>query len=116
MHPLESLEAVQALLDQLMDRPEPFVKALPPSPGSRAERYVQLFCPELHPIHTGGEDGGGARHEPASATRSQSSVAAHDGGAAGVTELRARLDRLEAEVATLRAAVERLMAPRSLTS
>ena len=29
---------------------EPFVKELPPSPGSRAERYMQLFCPDLHPI------------------------------------------------------------------
>ena len=38
----------QGLLAALVDRPEPMVRELPPLPGSRAVRYVQLLCPELH--------------------------------------------------------------------
>ncbi len=50
MHPIASLEEAQALLDALMARPEPMVKELPPAPGSRAKRYMQLLCPDLHPL------------------------------------------------------------------
>jgi uncharacterized protein YceH (UPF0502 family) len=50
MHHLDSLEIVQQALEQMMARPEPLVRRLPPSPGSRAERYVQLLCPDAHPI------------------------------------------------------------------
>ena len=50
MHPLESTEVVSNLLDHLMERPEPMVKKIVPAPGSRAPRYTQLLCPDLHPI------------------------------------------------------------------
>ena len=71
MHPIESLEEAQALLDGLMGRPEPMVRELPPAPGSRAKRYVQLLCPDLHPldhVSSGGPGGGGDsdEDEPAS--------------------------------------------------
>jgi uncharacterized protein YceH (UPF0502 family) len=39
-------EALRALVERL----EPYVKEIPPSPGNRAERYVQLLYPELHDI------------------------------------------------------------------
>lgn len=48
MSPIESLDAAKGLLRALNERPEPLAKEIPPSPGSRAERYVQLLCPDLH--------------------------------------------------------------------
>lgn len=51
MHPIESLEDLQAALEPLMRRS--LVRRLPPSPGSRAERYAQLLAPEAHPIEAG---------------------------------------------------------------
>lgn len=51
MHPLESLEVVENVLKSLMDRPEPLVERLDPLPGTRAERYQQLFSPELRAAH-----------------------------------------------------------------
>jgi uncharacterized protein YceH (UPF0502 family) len=50
MHAFESLEVVQGVLEQLMGRPEPLVRRLPPAPGTRAERFAQLLCPTLHPL------------------------------------------------------------------
>jgi uncharacterized protein YceH (UPF0502 family) len=50
MHPLESLDRVKEMIRALTDRPEPYVMEIPPSPGSRAERYLQLLCPGLHEI------------------------------------------------------------------
>lgn len=49
---LESTDYVKQMLQGLMDRSEPLVRLIPPSPGSRAERYAQLLCPDLHPLHT----------------------------------------------------------------
>ena len=86
MHPLESLEAVQSALRQLMDRPEPLARELPPSPGSRATRFVQLLCPALHPLNVAtGPQAKDAEPDPA---------------------LAARVERLEAEVRALRAWAE----------
>jgi uncharacterized protein YceH (UPF0502 family) len=48
MYPLESIDRVKEMIRALSDRPEPYVKEIPPSPGSRAERYVQLLCVGLH--------------------------------------------------------------------
>jgi len=50
MQPLESLDEVKDLLRALMEREEPLVQQLLPSPGSRAERYAQLLCPTLHSL------------------------------------------------------------------
>src|SRR5918992_502230 len=50
MQPMESVDDVKQMLRALSQRSEPLVRELPPSPGSRAERYAQLLCPDLHPI------------------------------------------------------------------
>src|SRR5688500_10413741 len=55
MHPMESLDVVKAMLRALSDREDPLVRELPPAPGSRAERFAQLLCPELHPLDISGE-------------------------------------------------------------
>src|SRR4051812_19432885 len=49
MQPFDSMERVTDMLRALMERTDPLVKQLPPAPGSRAERYMQLLCPTLHP-------------------------------------------------------------------
>lgn len=95
MHPIESLDDAKAYLRALIDRTEPLARELPPSPGSRAERYVQLLCPELHP-----EDAAAA---PAAVVTS--AVASTGGGA---TPLAGRVEALEAEVAKLREIVRGL--------
>lgn len=48
MTPLASLEDLFAALQPLLARE--YVERLDPLPGSRAERYVQLICPGLHPV------------------------------------------------------------------
>lgn len=86
---LASLDAVLEILSRLIE--EAYVRRLPPLPGSRAERFVQLLCPDLHPV-----DGGGVA---APAMRS----------AAASPEIVERLERLEAEVTRLREIVDRLV-------
>jgi uncharacterized protein YceH (UPF0502 family) len=68
------------------------VKESPPSPGSRAERYVQLLCPDLHDI--------------SDATQPASS-AAPTGSPAG-NALDTRVTQLEAEVRSLRDLLSKL--------
>mgnify|MGYP001160564531 CR=1 FL=1 len=107
MHPLESVEKVEQILRNLMrpreasgDTParEPLVRELPRRPGERANRYVQLLCPDLHPL-----DGPiAASHEHAGTPAGAAPPAS--------SELAARVDELEAEVRRLRAAVRRLAA------
>jgi uncharacterized protein YceH (UPF0502 family) len=91
MHPLESLDTVKELLRALNERSEPLAKEIPPSPGSRAERFVQLLAPGLHAIDVV-SGGGGA---PALA-------------AAGDPSLADRVTKLESEVAALRESLRRL--------
>jgi uncharacterized protein YceH (UPF0502 family) len=50
MHPLESIDAVTAILSGLEGRDTPLVEAVPPAPGSRAGRFMQLLCPDLHDV------------------------------------------------------------------
>lgn len=50
MHPLESIEMVQSVVDELMHLPEPLVQKIAAAPGDRAERYLQLLCPDAHPL------------------------------------------------------------------
>jgi len=51
MHNLSSLDVVEQALRFLIDRDPPLVKELPPAPGTRSRRYVQLLCPDLHPLN-----------------------------------------------------------------
>lgn len=84
MFELESMEVVTNVLRRLMDLPEPMVRELPPSPGTRAVRYAQLLCPELHPLdHVGHAE-------------------ADHAVAPGDADLAQRVAKLEAETAALR--------------
>jgi uncharacterized protein YceH (UPF0502 family) len=84
MSPMESLEVAQGLVSALMTREEPLVKDLPPAPGSRAGRFVQLLCPELHGMETA------------------SAVVGAGTPAAASSPLAERVAKLEAEVVELR--------------
>lgn len=100
MSPMESLDVVREMLRALRERAEPLVRELPPSSGSRAERYVQLLCPDLHPLD-----------EPESGARAAAAPVARDAPASFVQResgLSHRVEKLEAEVAALRAALRQL--------
>ncbi len=92
MQPFESLQVVQDMLLALMQRDEPLVRQLPPAPGSRAERFVQLLCPELHPLNVVADEG----------------KVLSEGGS--TPSLASRVSALESEVTELRAAVRKLAA------
>ena len=94
MHPLESLDMVKNVLQQLMSRPEPLVKEVAPAPGSRAERFVQLLSPELHSLEV--------------SERIESNESAPSTGASAT--LGQRVAQLEGEVAMLRGALVKLAA------
>jgi uncharacterized protein YceH (UPF0502 family) len=99
MHPLESLEATTAVLEHLMTREEPLVRRVAPAPGSRAPRFAQLLCPNLHPVEAApaapSADAGGSPPAAAAVTPAGS-------------ELESRVTSLEREVASLRRSIERL--------
>ena len=90
MQPFESIDAVKNMLAAMMTRDEPLARQLPPSPGSRAERYVQLLSPDSH------------------STESPSIAPAAASAPAG--DLASRVGTLEAEVAGLRHALRVLAA------
>jgi uncharacterized protein len=101
MHPLESLEQVQEILNSLMSTPrdeegaeeqrEPLVRSVAPAPGTRATRFAQLLCPDLHPIHAAHADGSRAERDETAAPG-----------------LSARVAKLEADVEELRSEIRRL--------
>ena len=91
MQSFESIDAVKNMLSALMTREEPLVKQIPPSPGSRAERYVQLLCPELHPLQV-------------------SSASPQAVPSAPARDLTARVETLESRVEILSQALRRLAA------
>jgi hypothetical protein len=88
MQAFESLEAVKNMLTALMEREEPLVKELPPSPGSRAERYVQLLAPDAHPADA-----------VASGAVISQAPASNSGPVLSLTD---RVTQLESEVRTMR--------------
>jgi uncharacterized protein YceH (UPF0502 family) len=96
MAPLESIEVVQGLLGAMMTREEPLVKEIAPSPGSRAQRHVQLLCPDLHPLDA-----------PAIASAAAPSV--RPAASAADPTLADRVARLETEVADLRGSLQQLL-------
>ncbi len=93
MQPFESIEAVDATLAGLAGREEPLVRELAPSPGSRAPRWQQLLCEDLHPT-------GAAAPSTARASDGGERAADRD---ARFAALEARVASLEDEVARLRA-------------
>jgi uncharacterized protein YceH (UPF0502 family) len=94
MHPLESLDRVKEMIRALTDRPQPYVQELPPSPGSRAERYMQLIAPDLHPVGEVTTATGSTDAADAASAKSPSDPA---GG-----KLAQRLAHLEEEIHSLR--------------
>lgn len=90
MAPIDSSEAAQGLLSALMTRDEPLVKEIPPSPGSRANRFVQLLCDGLHPLE---------------ASPAGSPMAGESQDHPSMSE---RVSKLENEIAQLREVVQRL--------
>lgn len=93
MHHLDSTQVVEQALKFLQERDEPLVKEIPPMPGTRARRYAQLLCPELHDLTTG------------PAVPMSASHAAPHVGASAVED---RVERLEREMHELRTAITRL--------
>jgi uncharacterized protein YceH (UPF0502 family) len=93
MAPMETLEAAKELVRALSERGEPLVKQISPQPGSRAERFVQLLCPNLHAVEA-----------------TASTVASPVPAVAGAPNLADRVAKLEQEVAELRGALQRLSA------
>ncbi len=83
MQPIESLEQLTAILSPLIEHG--FVQRIAPAPGSRAERYVQLLSPDLHPL-----DAAPPAYAGASPTPPPSSTP--------IGDLAARLDAMQAEI------------------
>lgn len=97
MHQLESLDVVRTILADLTGRK--MVRKLPPVAGSRAACYGQLLCPDLHPVTA----------EPVSTAAAASSApSAAPPPTSTDPSLVQRVDRLEAELARLRRAIEKL--------
>ncbi|MCA9295101.1 MAG: YceH family protein [Phycisphaerales bacterium] len=90
MHPLETTEIVENILEHLMMREPALVRRFPPPPGSRAALYGQLLSPDLHRAPTAGA-AGTAQEPPAPAPS---------------TDLEQRVAQLERDVAELRALLE----------
>lgn len=51
MSRVDSLDELMSAIQPLSERH--YAKRLPPAPGSRAERYAQTMCPDLHPVDAG---------------------------------------------------------------
>jgi hypothetical protein len=110
MHPLDSLETVQNVLNSLISRapgadgatPPALVRQVAPAPGTRAARYAQLICPTLHRL----DEAPGAP-EPAGPALVAPGPKLPDTGA----DLLARIDRLESQVAELKATLSTLTSP-----
>jgi len=113
MHPLESTDIVKNVLDSLMTRPQPLVRELPPDPGDRAPRYAQLLCPNLHPLDAPALASSSARGGSGS-TPSEREYDARISGrklqAHADPDLTQRVEQLEAEVARLRQAMQKIAA------
>jgi uncharacterized protein len=92
MTPLATLSDLMTVLEKLIGRG--LVRRLDPLPGSRAERYVQLLSPDLHPLEP---PAGGYAH----ADVAPSSAAVAAGLAARVDALEATVDQLKRQVAEL---------------
>lgn len=93
----ESTDAVTGFLRSMSEKVTPLVRRLPPTPGTRAEKYGQLLNPELHPVE------GGAATSSASSTSATVSSAGRPS-----SEIDERIAALESELGELRAAVRRL--------
>jgi uncharacterized protein YceH (UPF0502 family) len=90
---LRDVPQVEAVLDALMARDEPFVAKLPREPGKREARYAHLFCGDVP--------------QAVSQRAAEGSVRTAPPAESGVEQLAARVDELTLELAELK---ERLAA------
>lgn len=81
---IDSLDQLMSILTPLIE--QGFAERLPPSPGSRAERYMQLLSPGLHP-----------KDAPVAATPTPAVMQS----GAPVIALATRVEALEAEITRL---------------
>jgi uncharacterized protein YceH (UPF0502 family) len=103
MHAMDTLDVVRDMLRALSEREEPLVRQIPPSPGSRAERYMQLLAPDLHDAGEISTDTAAIGAEPPAQRYAASAAPSSDG-------LADRVTALEAEVAQLRDALRKFAA------
>jgi uncharacterized protein YceH (UPF0502 family) len=96
MAEFESLEAVEGVLREMAKTETPWVREIPPAPGSRAPRWVQLLCPTLHPLDSAAPSEGSDDHR-GGGTASESAQ-----------QLEARVDELEQKVRELSQAFDAL--------
>ncbi|MFO0875239.1 MAG: YceH family protein [Phycisphaerales bacterium] len=112
MHPLDSMEVVEHVLDALSRRESPLVREIPPLPGSRSPRWMQLLCPALHPLGSAtaswSRDATSAARGDAPGPADVARGEARDRGAFDQGAFEARLDRLERELATIKATLREL--------
>lgn len=92
MHPFDSIEAVEGTLATMAEESRGLVRELPPLPGSRARRWVQLLCRDLHPLG------------PSAAVAAPSAAPASE-----QPRERSRLDELERRVDSLERRLEELL-------
>jgi uncharacterized protein YceH (UPF0502 family) len=110
MHSFADLAAVHATLDELIERG--LVGRLERRPGHKEERYAQLLQAEEDeerpqaPVHEAGATEPVYAHEHAAEQRPAPAFAASE-GPSDLDALRERVERLEREVAELRAATAR---------
>jgi len=102
MQRFEDLEQLGRTLESL--QAVGMVKRLPPAPGSRAERYVQLLAPDLHLD----EDPVPGMASPAPVATTGSPTGSPIPAPSGSPPLEARVAALETEVANLRRALSSL--------
>jgi uncharacterized protein YceH (UPF0502 family) len=96
MHPLESTDIVKNIIESLMNREAgALVKELPPAPGDRSPRYMQLLCPNLHP-----------ENAPVQAFAGEPTGRIPVSSPAQSADILNRIAELESEVAHLRRAVQ----------
>jgi uncharacterized protein YceH (UPF0502 family) len=107
MHPMETLEVVRDMLRALGDRPDPLAKQIPPSPGSRAERYLQLLSPDLHDV---GDTSGATEVSGTDAAPMPAQGQPTAAGTSSSNGLADRVTALEADVAQLRDALRKFAA------
>jgi uncharacterized protein YceH (UPF0502 family) len=90
MSPIESVGQLMSHLARLIERG--FVQRIGAAPGARSERYVQLLCPESHPVDAPVLEG--AAPIPSAPTISPSS-------GDRLAALEGRVERLERQLKTL---------------